>query len=778
MIFRVYFIVLTALLSVGYSSVLQARTTQVEIRWTQYGIPHVKADNYVGLGYGYGYASARTSVCELADRITTLRGQRSGLFGPAGNALVGFVHTTNLDSDLFYRVMLSDAAVSHAYDELSANARDLVDGYAAGFNRYVREVSALPGHPLCGGIRIPEMRAADIVGAMMQIGTAWKAADVAPFASSSTWKNLTEGTSGPPAQDRHASISPPVDRPAMASNAWAYGSNVTTTGAAIVIANPHSFWQPHWLSMHEIQLTIPGRIDVYGADFLGLPVSVVGFTNNVAWSIEAPSTVTYHLLLALKIKPGIRPFYEVDGALRRIAIRPIGLHVRQADGSVATEIFRVPYSAWGPIYRLDAAPGRVAGWYAITDANEGNAQGIDQMLAVATSSDVKEFELAVARHRGVTGHLIAGDRFGEALYIESGPLLDIDDLTLRRCAVAVAPEGGVAPHKSLNILDGSKSVCSARGKNGRPRLALASRIPVMATHGIVYNMNDSYHLSVFGERRGGYSLLLGDPTRSPGLRKLMSQRHIAELLAAGRLNEENATDVMFSDRNYAAETSIDGILDACVGASPGSSAASACSILRAWDRRNNSESRGALMFREVWSRLRAVDGFYSSPFDSANPFRARSVSRDPSIAAEILQKSAQAEDSLRKLGLNGDEPWGSILARTTPSERVPLHGGAGDAEGILNAISPADLKSNGFAHIVAGTSYVQVVTWKDGRVLAKVLLAHGQSVDSTSEHYSDQLPLFAQKRPVSAAFTERDIEADPNLEMLKLNDDVLQPSRH
>src|ERR1700675_2037051 len=192
MIFRLNFFFLTALLSAGFSSVLQARTTQVEIRWTQYGIPHVKADNYVGLGYGYGYASARTSVCELADRITTLRGQRSGLFGPGGNVLVGFVHTTNLDSDLFYRVMLSDAAVSLAYEELSANARDLVDGYAAGFNRYVREFSELPEHPLCGGTRVPEMRAADIVGAMMQIGTAWKAADVAPFASSSTWKNLTE----------------------------------------------------------------------------------------------------------------------------------------------------------------------------------------------------------------------------------------------------------------------------------------------------------------------------------------------------------------------------------------------------------------------------------------------------------------------------------------------------------------------------------------------------------------------------------------------------------
>ena len=136
--------VLTALFFSCNPHVLQARSTQVEVRWTQYGIPHVKADNYVDLGYGYGYASARTGVCELADRITTLRGQRSGVFGPGGKALVGFVHTSNLDSDLFYRVMLSDAAVSNAYKELTVDARHLVDGFAAGFNRFVRGIAAVP----------------------------------------------------------------------------------------------------------------------------------------------------------------------------------------------------------------------------------------------------------------------------------------------------------------------------------------------------------------------------------------------------------------------------------------------------------------------------------------------------------------------------------------------------------------------------------------------------------------------------------------------------------
>jgi acyl-homoserine-lactone acylase len=244
------------------------------------------------------------------------------------------------------------------------------------------------------------------------------------------------------------------------------------------------------------------------------------------------------------------------------------------------------------------------------------------------------------------------------------------------------------------------------------------------------------------------------------------------------VTEESATEIMFSDRNYAAETSLDAILNACAGASQGSGAASACSILRAWDRRNNSDSRGALMFRQVWSLLKEIDGFYSQPFDPVSPFKVRSMSQQSGIAAAILEKAAQAEDSLRKLGLTGDEPWGSILARSTPNGRIPLHGGAGDAEGVLNAITPANLESNGFAQILVGTSYVQVVTWKDGHVVAKVLFAQGQSFDPASAHYADQLPLFAKKQPAPAAFTEQEIEADPNLEVLRLREDIAQPARN
>ena len=42
---------------------------EAEVRVTSYGIPHVKADNYAGLGYGYGNFYASHNLCILAREV-------------------------------------------------------------------------------------------------------------------------------------------------------------------------------------------------------------------------------------------------------------------------------------------------------------------------------------------------------------------------------------------------------------------------------------------------------------------------------------------------------------------------------------------------------------------------------------------------------------------------------------------------------------------------------------------------------------------------------------
>src|SRR6059036_333332 len=57
----------------------------VDIRWTSYGIPHVKANDYGSAAYGYGYAFARDNICLMAEEFDKVNGQRAMHFG-AGNS--------------------------------------------------------------------------------------------------------------------------------------------------------------------------------------------------------------------------------------------------------------------------------------------------------------------------------------------------------------------------------------------------------------------------------------------------------------------------------------------------------------------------------------------------------------------------------------------------------------------------------------------------------------------------------------------------------------------
>lgn len=748
-----------------HASPAQARGFDAEIRWTRYGVPHVKAKDYASLGFGYGYAVATDELCVLADRILTLRGERSRWFGPAGESLVGFVTASNLNSDLFYRVQLAADEVALAERKLSANARDLTAGYAAGYNRFVKDLSADARKAGCNGVALPTMKSTDVLRFMMQIGTIWRSQDIANVTSTSTWEQLNGNASAvEPEKGRAVRLLRLDGEDPIGSNAWAFGADVTGTGAAIVVANPHTSWLPSWQRMHQLHLTIPGEIDVAGADFAGLPVPVAGITRDVSWTIKSPIGVRYHVLLALDVRnDGQRPVYMLDGRARPIDFKTVSLDVRNAAGEVRSQSFRIPYSDLGALYKLNARDGRPAGWYAITDANSGNALGIDQLLAAAKARNLEEFKRAVADHRGITARLIAGDRHGAAMYIESGPLLDVDDTTLRACGSG----GKLRSAGASGVLDGTRSECLLRSASGATRLAAASKVPAVTTRGAVQFASTSYRYALFDRLLDGYSLLFGDSREPPGARALMSQRHLAEVLADGRISVAEATDVMFSNRNYAAETTLDAIAKACTRAQENSRAARACSMLASWDRRNDAESKGALLFAQAWPRLQAIPNFYADAFDANRPYRVLAVSTTAQVADEILAVLDGSIQSLEALGLRGDELWGQMLARTTNGGRVPLHGGAAD-QGVLNVITGGPLQRQGYGDIRYGSSYAHVVTWVEGRLVADVMLSHGQSVDPALAHFQDQLPLFAAKRLVRLPFDDDEIEADPAFKTLRL----------
>ena len=119
-----------------------AAKRKVEITWTGHGIPHVVSSDFAGLGYGYGYAAATLDVCGLADAFATFSGTRSPVFGGDAEDVVrilGRRPIANVANDATRRLLNERQAQGADAAPPSARARALTRGFAAGFNRYVRE---------------------------------------------------------------------------------------------------------------------------------------------------------------------------------------------------------------------------------------------------------------------------------------------------------------------------------------------------------------------------------------------------------------------------------------------------------------------------------------------------------------------------------------------------------------------------------------------------------------------------------------------------------------
>ncbi len=85
---------------------------------TRYGVPHITAGDYEGLGFGFAYAFAADDLCTIADSYVTVAGQRSRYFGPNGNWIFSGNSTVNnnLDSDFFYGAVNRSGVIQRLVD--------------------------------------------------------------------------------------------------------------------------------------------------------------------------------------------------------------------------------------------------------------------------------------------------------------------------------------------------------------------------------------------------------------------------------------------------------------------------------------------------------------------------------------------------------------------------------------------------------------------------------------------------------------------------------------
>jgi acyl-homoserine-lactone acylase len=250
-----------------------------EIRRTAYGVPHITAADYASAGFGSGFVQAEDNVCIIAEKVVTANGTRAQDLGPTA---------ANVQSDLFVQNALASGAVERllegtpdGVDAPSQDARDLVRGFVAGYNRVVRtqptDDPACAGKPWVRQISEIEfwrtmyasmVRAGSraLQGGILAANPPAVAAAAVSTASTAAIASAPDGTSA-----------------GIGSNAYGLGREATVSGAGMVLGNPHFPWDgPE--RFYRLHITIPGEYDVEGATLVGDPMVEIGHNATVGWS--------------------------------------------------------------------------------------------------------------------------------------------------------------------------------------------------------------------------------------------------------------------------------------------------------------------------------------------------------------------------------------------------------------------------------------------------------------------------------------------------------------
>jgi acyl-homoserine-lactone acylase len=711
---------------------------EVTITRTTFGIPHVHAQDFGSLGFGAAYARAQDNICLMADAYLSVSGERSKFLGADGDTLVGVKPAKNLDSDVYHLALIDVAALRTNFARASADYRALVDGWVAGYNRFVADRAGdLPA--ACAGQ--PWVRAITRDDVLKSI------ADFSMLASSAMFASQI-ATTVPPTDV--SSLAPDVrpqpfditDVASVGSNGWAFGGDATVNGKGLVLGNPHFPWVgPN--RFYETHMTIPGRIDVAGAAIMNLPFIGIGFNRDVAWT-HTVDMAAHMTLLELSLDPADPTAYLVDG--RRETMTKRDITVERKDGA---PIVRTLYaSRFGPIVSV---PGTEYAWtrqtaYAIADANDGNIRSGDTWIDIARSRKVEDVRDALGRHLGApTFNTLAADRAGAALFADIASVPNVPAEQFASCGSVHARLPGHL--QELYVLDGSRSACQWEG------LLPASEQAALIRRDFVQNSNDSYRWS-----NPDAPMTLGPIMgRDPGLGRLRTRSGIEEIrrvLQSQKFDVDLAAQTMLGNRSMAAALALPALKQLCARID---APREACTALTRWDGKAELESRGAMLFNQFWGKVETRPDLWTVPFDASDPLHTpRELAIEGKPGTDLLAALAAAAQDMKTRGLAPDAALGDAQFTRRGDERIPISGLQNG--GVLNYAKTMPTPE-GYL-VIHGTSYLQSVTFDDEGPVAKAVLSYSQSIDPASPYYADQTREFSNKQLHRFPFSDADIAAD------------------
>ncbi len=761
----------------------QGPTYSADIVWTEYGIPHVTAEDWGSLGYGYGWSYATQNYCVVMEEFVRSKGESAR-----------YLDNGDLNLDLVMKLYNDDERIQRIFfDALPDYLLELGEGYVAGLNRYLRDtgVDNLPeGEEGCRGADwVREVDMFDLgrllhkrilrgsADPLADLIVAAQAPETVASVSLPTPEALTRQFAALNPEGVRASLGLPEPE-MLGSNAYAVGAEAVQGGnTGLLFGNPHFPWQgaDRFYMSH---LTIPGEYDVMGAALHGLPLVVLGFNKDLAWS-HTVSTGDRFTFYELTLNPDNALQYEYDGEFRDLEPITVTAEVRNDDGSIET----VEHTFWNThnstVVDLGAVDGLLAGWpnvfgtvIAYRDANLDNLRGIEQWLRMGQAGNLDEFKVELEAIGIPWVNTIAADRFGDAFY---GDISTIPHVTIEKQNTCVRGLlQGLLTSNGFITLDGADSACEWGSDEGAPDGVFGyDSLPSLDTREYGANANDSYWLTNPRQLLEGFPQVIGleriEQSKRTRLTFVQAEERLAgsDDLGDALYSNETVRQSHYSARNYPAELILADVVADCEAVTDWSaystspaSVAEACTLLSNWDTRHTVDSTGGHIFYEFWRAVDDVENLFAVPFDPADPVNTPNTlnTTDAVVMEAVRQALADGVQTLLDNNIALDLPWGQVQFDERNGERIGIHGGSGSM--LHNVISSGLVEGEGYANIRAGNSYIQAVSWDATECPdANAILTYSQSSDPANAHYADATRLYSESGWIDMPFCEADRDA-------------------
>lgn len=684
-----------------------------EILWDTWGVPHIVARKDSDAFYAFGWAQMRSHADLLLKLYAVARGRGAEIFGES-----------YLPADRSVRILGIPHLAEQWYGEQEVDFRANLDAFAAGINDFARR------HPeaISDAVKaVLPVTPQDVIAHTTRVMTVF-------IAGTSECGAILPGFDF-------------IDQP-VASNGWALGPGYSTSGNAMLLANPHLDWRG-LETFYESHFLLPD-VNLYGTALVGSPVLQIAFNDHLGWT-HTVNTMDGCDLYQLKLAgpgPSLSNGYILDGVAQSFTTTTETIQIRQQDGSMTRESLHIHRAKQGPV--IETGDQVLAVRFALLETSL--LAGMNrQWWEMGQASNLKEFQSVLQGQHLPLFNVIYADTDKHIMLAFNGiiPVRDVGDTAFWHAPV---------PGDDSNLI-----WTTAHAYADLPKA-------IDPPGGWVQNSNGApwYMTMPFLDKNQYSPNIAADVINNRELRGLQmltehKQMSYAELIAAKHSTRALVADQLLDELVAAARAGHDPLLQ------------QAADVLDHWDRQYLAESRGGWLFGiwfEKWlgrTIAKAVDAdsnydftfgqlvgdlFYAQPFDSAQPLTTPRGLADVSLALLALQDAvSELQTTVGVL----DVAWGDI-ARLRRGE-IDLPGnGAGTALGVFREIV-YESDEDGKFKSSSGDTYIALVEFSQP-VRAHVLITYGNATQSDTFAIGDQLHLAAKQQLRPAWRTLEEIEAN------------------